>query len=324
MSTLSRREFSTLVLAGVPLASLARPIRPATLSPLSPLTLGVATSSFRDFERETGRDNVDDVIRALRAVGATHIELALANVEPAPPSTAPRMGGSLAYPQLIVLTPQQIAAANAAARLALRQWRVDTDPALLKDVRRKFAAAAITVHAAMLDYDESSTDEEIDATFQQAAALGVTTLSSAMTMKTAKRLAPFAERHRVTVAIHNQVDGNAANAIATGTLNDALALSSAFKLKLDIGNLTASNCDAVVELRDRLARVSHVLVRDRLRNGGTSQHFGEGDTPIAGVLELLEKSAPAVPAFVEYDYVGVGTPVDEVRSAMAYLTKNAG
>ena len=75
-----------------------------------------------------------------------------------------------------------------------------------------------------------------------------------MTMATAARLAPFAERHQVSVAIHNQVDGNAAGAIATPELKEALALSPAFRLKLDVGNLTASNCDAVAELRDHHGR----------------------------------------------------------------------
>ena len=102
-------------------------------------------------------------------------------------------------------------------------------------------------------------------------------------------------------------------------IKDALALSPAFALKLDIGNLTASNRDAVVELRTYQSRVSHVLVKDRLRNGGTSQHLGEGDTPIAGVLALLRTSTRSIPAFAEYDYVGVGSSQDEVSASLAYL-----
>ena len=75
--------------------------------------------------------------------------------------------------------------------------------------------------------------------------------------------APRAVRgtHRIAVAIHNQVDGNAAGAIATPHLTDALALSPAFRLKLDVGNLTASNCDAVAELARHQSRMSHVLSR---------------------------------------------------------------
>jgi sugar phosphate isomerase/epimerase len=318
MTALSRRDFGRAVIAGVPLAAVMGSMR---LSAAGPVALGVSTSSFRDLPRVTGRDNVDDVIRALQAVRATHIELAFANVEPAPPSTAPVMGGSAAYPRRIVFTPEEIAATNAAYRAALRTWRSQTALGFFEAVRGKLTAAGLTVHACAIAYDDSFTDDEIDATLRQVKALGVTTVSSPLTMATAARLVPFAERHQVSVAIHNQMDGNAAGAIATPRLEEALALSPAFRLKLDIGNLTASNRDAVAELREHQARVSHVLVKDRLRNGGASQPFGEGDTPIAGVLNLLETCAFPIPALAEYDYMGLHSSVDEVTASVVYLAK---
>jgi sugar phosphate isomerase/epimerase len=317
MPVVSRREFGSALIAGVPLAAVMGSIRLSAAQ----VTVGVSTSSFRDLPRVTGRDNVDDVIRALQAVRATHVELALANVEPAPPSTAPVLGGSAAYPRRIVMSSEEIAATNGAARLALRTWRLQTPPGSIENVRGKFAAAGLTVHACALAFNDSFTDDEIEATFRLVKALGVTTVSSPLTMAIAKRLAPFAARHQVFVAIHNQVDGNPAGAIDTPRLEQALALSPAFKLKLDIGNLTASNCDAVAELRQHLSRVSHVLVKDRLRNGGASQLFGEGDTPIKGVLKILRESAPSIPALVEYDYVGLRSSVEEVTAALAYTTR---
>ena len=154
----------------------------------------------------------------------------------------------------------------------------------------------------------------------QVKALGVATISSPLTIATARRLVPFAERHHVSVAIHNQTDGNPTGAIDTPAIRQALALSSAFRLKLDIGNLTASNCDAVAELREYRSRVAYVLVKDRLRNGGASQPFGEGDTPIRKVLDVLKASAPTIPALVEYDYVGLRSPVEELKASLAYVT----
>jgi sugar phosphate isomerase/epimerase len=318
MTALSRRAFGRTVLAGVPLAAW---VAPRALRAADALTIGVSTDSFRDLPRITGRDNVDDVIRAVQAARVTHIELALANLEPAPPSTAPFIGGTPAYPQRVVFTPEQVLAMNASARYALRNWRVRSEPGVFEDVRRKLGAAAIAVHACALTYDEVCTDDEIDATFRQVKSLGAGIVSSPMTMAMAKRLAPVAERHHVTVAIHNQVDGNTDGAIATPQLDAALALSPAFAIKLDIGNLTASNADAISVLRRYQPRVSHVLIKDRLRNGGTSQHFGEGDTPIAPVLEALRTSSRAIPAFVEYDYLGLRSPVDEVNACLAFVSR---
>src|SRR5882672_1917709 len=134
MTLLSRREFGKVVGAGVPLAAI---LGPARLDATGTVRLGVSTSSFRDFPRVPGRDNMDDVIAALQASRITLVELALSNVEPAPPSTRSFMGGTPAYPQRITFTPEQIAATNAAARAALRTWRIQTAPDALIPVRRK-------------------------------------------------------------------------------------------------------------------------------------------------------------------------------------------
>jgi sugar phosphate isomerase/epimerase len=313
MAVLSRREFGSVV-AGLPLAAA---MGTAQLS-ASELPVGVATSSFRDFPRVPGRDNLDEVIRALNAVRATHVELAFANLEPAPPSTAPVMGGSAAYPRRVVMTPEEVAATNSSARAALRAWRLDTPASVFEQMRGRLAAAGLRVHACAVAYNDSFTDDEIDATFRQARALGVTTIGSSLSLTTARRLAGFAQRHQISVAIHNQADGNPAGAVDASALEQALALSPAFTLKLDIGNLTASNRDAVAELRKYRSRVSYVLVRDRLRNRGASQPFGEGDTPIRPVLALLRGPDARIPAVIEYDYVGLRSPVDELKAAVAY------
>jgi sugar phosphate isomerase/epimerase len=318
MTLLSRREFGRVVGAGVPLAAI---LGSTELNANGTVRLGVSTSSYRDFPRVQGRDNVDDVIVALQTSRIALVELALSNVEPAPPSTRPFMGGTPAYPQRIVFTPEQIAATNRAARAALRTWRLRTSAEELTQVRRKLTTAGISIHACAVSYDDSFTDDEIEATFVQVKALGVRTVASPLTLSMAARLRPFAERHEVSVAIHNQPDGATPGAIATPQLKEALALSPAFTLKLDIGNLTASNCDAVAELRAHQPRVSHVLVKDRLRNGGASQYFGEGDTPIPGVLDALKRSAFPIPALAEYDYAGLHSPTEEVTACMAFMAK---
>ena len=83
--------------------------------------------------------------------------------------------------------------------------------------------------------------------------------------------------------------------------------------------VTAPCDDALGEVN--LDRVARVLVTDRLRNGGASQPFGEGDTPIRAVVALLAASAPSVPMFVGYDYIGLRSATDEVRSSLQYVGK---
>jgi hypothetical protein len=315
MRVISRREFGRVVMAAAPIAWI---VRPAAASPGCPI--GVPTSAFNDLPRVTGRDNVDDVIRALKAAGATHTELSLSNVEPAPPSTAPFMGGTPAYPQRVVLAPEEVAAMNSHARTALRGWRLHTRPAVFEDVRERFARAGISVLGCATSYNDSFSDDEIEATLRHVAALGLTSVSSSLTLQTARRLAPFAERHRISVAIHNRVNGNPAGELATKDVSEALALSPRFMLKLDVGALTASNADAVAVLRRHLDRVSSVFVTDRLRNGGAAQPFGEGDTPIKNSLALVMGSGRSVPILVGYDYIGLRSSTQEVEASLKYVT----
>jgi len=65
--------------------------------------------------------------------------------------------------------------------------------------------------------------------------------------------------------------------------------------------------------------ISHTQIKDRTRNGGGNEQFGEGDTPIKEVLALLKSKNLPMPVFVEYEYLGLGTPREEVRKCMAYV-----
>ena len=62
-----------------------------------------------------------------------------------------------------------------------------------------------------------------------------------------------------------------------------------------------------------------MLLRDRLRNGGASQPFGEGDTPDPrACCDVLDERRAGDSRIVEYDYIGLRSPVDETRAALAY------
>jgi sugar phosphate isomerase/epimerase len=314
----SRREFGKAALAGLPLGAAWR----ATANPAANGgRLGVATYSYRDLPRTPGRDNVDDVIKALQFAGAREIELHSANTEPAGPNSGPAVPPPpSAYPPPVKPpSPEEVAAAKLAVRNSLRRWRLATPLSTQEAFRARFQAAGIDLFAYRVDYDEQFTAEEIEVTFQQAKALGVRTIASLTTLGTARRLAPFAERHGVTVALHNSADTKGTDAIATPqSFRTALGLSKNFRLNLDIGNFTAANFEALAFIQENHAGISHIQVKDRTRNGGANERFGEGDTPIKDVLRLVQEKQLPIPMFVEYEYIGLGTPQEEVRKCLAF------
>jgi hypothetical protein len=46
--------------------------------------------------------------------------------------------------------------------------------------------------------------------------------------------------------------------------------------------------------------------------------WGEGDTPIKGVLQLLKQNKYPIRAYIEYEYKGTGTSQEEVAKCYAY------
>lgn len=315
---ISRRDFGKLALAAVPLSA-ASSAHADTAA--NGVRLGVDTYSFRDLPRTPGRDNIDDVIQALQFVGAREIELSSANTEPAGPNSGPAVPPPpSAYPSPIKApSPEEVAAARLEVRNALRAWRLATPAANHEAVRAKFQGAGIGVFAYRVDYDAAFTDEEIELTFRQARALGVRVIASMTTLSGARRLAPFAEKHGVTVALHNTANVKDADAIATPqSFRTALAISKNFQLNLDIGNLTAANIEAVAFIQENHTGISHLQIKDRTRNGGGNEKFGNGDTPIHDVLALVKEKRLPIPVFIEYEYIGLGTPQQEVRRCLAF------
>lgn len=305
----SRRNFGKLALAGLPLSM-------AKGSPGdSGLRLGAATTSFRDLVRTPGKDNIDDLIAALKFAGVTEIELASANTEPAGPNSGPAVPPpQSAYPPPITAPkPEEVAAAKRAVRNSLQEWRLRTRAAGHEAMRAKFQAAGINLFAYRVDYDDQFTEDEVDVTFQQAKALGIGVIATLMPLRGAARLAPWADKFGVTVALHNGPHDTAASLIA------ALGMSKRFRINLDIGNFTAANQEAVAFIQENHAMISHIQVKDRTRNGGGNERLGEGDTPIREVLALIKEKKFAIPAFVEYEYLGLGTPQVEVKKCMAYV-----
>jgi sugar phosphate isomerase/epimerase len=280
----------------------------------SSVRAGAITESFHDFPRKPGRDNVVEVIAALRAAGVTEIDLASVNTEapspdtglPPPPPPGPYGGPAAGF------TPAELAARERALRDNLRKWRLTTPASHYAELKNKFQAAGITLFAISFQHDDAFTDDEIEATFAHAKALGVEVISSRATLAMARRLAPFAERHAVTVAFRNARE-------TASQISEMAARSPRFRVNLDIGNFTAANQESVAFIQENHEKISHLIVKDRTRNDGGNEAFGSGDTPIQAVLALLRDKRLAIRAYVDYEYVGLGTPQEEVRKCLAYV-----
>jgi len=265
--------------------------------------LGVQTYSFRELPRPAGSDLVEPLIKAMTECGLTECELWAPQIEPPSPFGRGRPSPEDAQK----------------AREELRGWRLKTPLAHFQSIGGKFKSAGMTVYAYNYSPNASFTDEEIDRGFQMARALGAEIITASAMLDAAKRIVPFAEKHRMVVAMHNHSNVKDPNEFATTeSLADALALSKYFKINLDIGHFTAANYDAVAYIREHHDRITNLHLKDRKKNQGDNVPWGTGDTPIREVLQLLKREKWPIRAYLEYEHRGTAGAVEEVKACYAF------
>jgi sugar phosphate isomerase/epimerase len=279
-----RRDFIKLATAA--------PFFPQINSVVSGVRLGAITYSFRELPRTPGAsDAVDVMIKALTECGIGEIELFSPHAEPTQRS-----------------------------REQMREWRLTTPMSYFSDIRKRFNDAGITLYAYTVNFRNDYTDAELDKSFEQANALGVTIIAASTQMSVSQRLVPFAEKHKINVALHGHSNlTNPEEFASPDSFSKALKMSKYFKINLDIGHFTAANFDAVQYIRSNHDQITHLHMKDRKKDQGANVPWGEGDTPIKEVLALLKQMRSPIRAFVEYEHRGTGTPIDEVKKCMAYM-----
>ena len=274
----TRRQFVGAALAAPVLMGQGRRIN----SVVNGVMLGSQSYSFRE-------KSFDDMVQAFVDTGLGECELFSPHIEP-------RLG-----------------------REELRAWRLSVSLDVFKEARRKFDAAGVNLYAYNLSFNDSFTDEEIDRGFEHAKALGVGVITASSTVTSAKRVAPFAEKHKIVVAFHGHSDVTHPNEFASPeSFAAALAMSKQFAINLDIGHFTAANFDAVSYLREHHEQILVLHLKDRKKNQGPNTPWGEGETPIKEVLQMLKREKWPIRALVEYEYRGTADSVTEVKKCVEY------
>jgi sugar phosphate isomerase/epimerase len=296
----TRRDFGRLTLGG-----LAVPLFGGLAdSRFGGVRLGVQTYSFRDLPRPADGDAIDVVIKAMTECSLSDCELFAPQVEPR------GIGRRVNTPEA-----QQ-------PRQALRAWRTGTSLDHFRAMKKKFDAAGITVYAYNYSFSGDMTDEEIDRGFEITKALGAEIITASTNLTVAKRVVPFAEKHRMIVAMHGHSNRTDPNEFCTPeSFAAAMKMSKYFKVNLDIGHFTAADFNAVSYLREHHADITNLHLKDRKKGEGDNVPWGEGDTPIRDVLLMLKKEKWPIRAYVEYEYSGQGTPVQEVTKCFEYAKR---
>jgi len=336
----TRRDLGKFALAAVPLAKCFGAID----SKFGGVQIGAVTYSFR------GMNDLDRMIHIMAQIGLGEVELMSNEAELAAGAPAPQRrpgggpggpgGGPGGRPQGAganrppgaapgaapqrrgprpPMTEEQIAAARERNK-EMRDWRLAVSMDKFKEVRSKFDAAGINVQLLCYNMTEAVTDEEIDYGFQMAKALGAQAISTTTQVTVSKRIAPFADKHQMMIGFHGHDATDDPNEFATPeSFATAMSYSKYHGVNLDIGHFTAGNYDPIPYIKEHHARITNIHLKDRKRDHGANVPWGDGDTPIKAVLQLLKTEKYSMPANIEYEYGKQGMdPAIEVAKCLQY------
>lgn len=228
------------------------------------------------------------------------------------------------------MTPEQ-QAAMAEAQQKLKDWRAAATPETWKAVRKQFDDAGINLRILCYNMAPNITNDDIDYAFRMARDLGVEAISSTSTIPVAKRVAYFADKYKIMWGGHGHDSIVDPIQFATpASFEYIMSFSPYIGVNLDIGHFTAAGFDAVPFIQKNHARITNIHLKDRKKSSDfhaittnialNNYPWGQGDTPIKPVLQLMKREKYPFPADIEYEYEcrASGTPVEEIAKCLAY------
>ena len=188
---------------------------------------------------------------------------------------------------------------------------METQLAKCADLRKMYNDAGVNIHIHKTPFGKS--DEEIEFNFRIAKALGCVAITTERNDALAKRVAPFAEKHKIWVAFHNHTN----NVPVTDAADPLLDAGKYIGFNLDIGHYFAgtkgkSPIPVIEKYHDRIVSLH---LKDRTAEG-RNLTWGTGETPIKEVLQLLKKERWPIYADIELEY-----PVPKDSDSVAEVAK---
>ena len=182
-------------------------------------------------------------------------------------------------------------------------------------LRKMYNDAGVNIHIHKIGFGR--TDEAIDFNFQVAKALGCIGITLERSEPMAKKLAPFADKHKIWIAFHNHTN----NYPVMDKPDPILDYGQYIGFNLDVGHYFAGTKgrSPLPVLEKYHERIVSLHLKDRTADGGNVP-WGMGGTPLKEILQLMKAEKWTFPADIEVEYkIPEGsTAVAEVAKCVRY------
>ncbi len=210
------------------------------------------------------------------------------------------------------------------------EWRSTVSMDKFKEVRKMYQKAGVSIYALKPSaLSAKNTDAEIEYALRAGKALGANSVTVELPKdpEHSKRLGLLAAKHKMYIGYHNHTQG-------TDTAWDvALNQSPYNSINLDCGHYIAAGGNNTKEsllafMEARHDRITSLHLKDHksAEHGAANMPWGEGDTPIKEILNLLKEKKYKIPVSIEVEYeIPAGSDaVKEVRKCMEYAKQALG
>lgn len=228
------------------------------------------------------------------------------------------------------LTPEQLAERQKRAE-ETKAWRLSVPMAKYAAFRKMYEDAGVKIYAFKLPPTLEMSDDEYAYIWNVAETLGADHVTMELPTDDAllKRVAEYAAKRKLRIAFHTHGQGGASG------FDKVLTASPYTALNFDVGHYFGVNGESPVPLVEKYHdRIASLHLKDRKapppgqptegpRGGGANMPWGQGETPLAAVLQSMKKNKFKFPASIEYEYqTPEGSDVlTEIKKCVEYCRK---
>jgi sugar phosphate isomerase/epimerase len=185
----------------------------------------------------------------------------------------------------------------------IKTWRY-SDETMGKYValRKKFNDAGVNIH--IYKWTAGKSAEELDYSFKVAKTLGAIGITDEIGEESCTNLGAAAERAGMLAIFHNHFQF----AEEDFDVDKLLAMNPANRLNFDIGHyLGSTGKDPIAFIEKYHDQIASIHVKDKTTKdnevkGNVNMPFGQGDTPVNEVLQLIQKSGWPIYCDIELEY----------------------
>ena len=193
--------------------------------------------------------------------------------------------------------------ARAAFDAEMTRWYASPPMEKLEALRRLYADAGVAIHLAK--FAPGANVEATEFAYRAARALGARGVTNEISEEACRVQGPVAQRLGLTAAMHNH--GQPSQPDFAG-FDHFLALSPGVSLNLDFGHYYGfTGRSPLPEIQRLSGRITSMHMKDKAApatagESGANLPWGQGSTPIAEVLRLVQRERLPIHCDIELEY----------------------